>query len=130
VVARSVGSPTSPSARSAASKASPASGDLAEEAREHHVVEERESAERSRDLKRATDPEIDDPVRRLPGDLAPLEANRARVRRERTGEHVEDRALAGSVRADQAEDLALLDRERHAVDGREATEALGEALDG
>jgi hypothetical protein len=103
---------------------------LAEESREHHVLEEREPAKRPWDLERAADAEVDDPVRRLAGDLATLEADRPRVRREGAREHVEDRALAGAVRADQAEDLALLDPERHAVDGGEAAEALRETLDG
>jgi hypothetical protein len=103
---------------------------LAEEPGEHHVIQEREPAERARDLERAANAEIDDAIWRLPGDLAPLEPDRAGIGRERAGEHVEDRALAGAVGADQADDLALLDSERHAVDGGEAAEALGEALDG
>ena len=49
---------------------------LAVEAREHHVLDEREPAERPRDLERAADAEIDDPVRRLAADLATLEADR------------------------------------------------------
>ena len=44
--------------------------------------------------------------------------------RERAGDQVEHRALAGAVRADQAEDLAGLDRERQVVDGDQAAELL------
>src|SRR5256712_3409200 len=103
---------------------------LSVETREHHVLEDRKPAERPWDLKGATDAEVDDPVRRLAGDLAPLETDRAAVRDQGARQHVEDRALAGPVRADQAQNLALVDHERHVADGREAAEALGEAMDG
>ena len=77
--ARSVGSPTSSSARSAASSArAPRVPALTEEAGEHHVLEDGEPAERPRDLEGAADAEVDDPVRRLPADLAPLEPDRSR----------------------------------------------------
>ena len=89
----------------------------------------RQPAERPRDLEGAADAAIDDAVRRAARDLVALEADRARGRRQRAGEHVEDRALARAVRADQAEDLALLDLERHVVDGGEAAEALDQPLD-
>src|SRR5437867_6808116 len=103
---------------------------LSVETREHHVLEDREPAERPRDLKGATDAEVDDPVRRLAGDLALLETDRAAVRDEDARQHAENRALAGPVRADQAQNLALFDREGHMVDGREAAEALGETMNG
>ena len=38
------------------------------------------------------------------------------------GEQVEQRRLAGAVRADQAEQLAAPKRDRHAVDGAQAAE--------
>ena len=53
---------------------------------------------------------VADAVRRQPADLRALEADRAGGRRVEPGDAVEDRALARAVRADQAEDLALLDR--------------------
>src|SRR2546426_2281628 len=86
--------------------------------------------ERPRNLEGATDAEVDDPVWRQPGDLALLEANRAAVRDQGAREHVENRALAGPVRPDQAQNLALFDPEGHIVDGREAAKSLGEAPDG
>ena len=64
-----------------------------------------------------------------PGDLVALEADRPRRRRERPRQHVEDRALARAVRADQAENLALIDLERDVADGGEAAETLDQALD-
>ena len=42
---------------------------------------------------------------------------------------IDDRALAGAVRPDQAEDLALRDREIDAVDGAHAAEMLAQPLE-
>src|SRR5439155_5785577 len=96
---------------------------------QHHVLDQREAAERAWDLEGAADAEVDDPMRRLAGDLASGEPDRAAGGRQRPGDYVEDGALAGAVGADQAQDLALVDLERHGVDGGEATEPLGQALD-
>ena len=49
-------------------------------------------------------------------DVAILEQDAARGRRIDEADQVEDRGLAGAVRADDGVDLALLDREAHAVD--------------
>src|SRR5437588_63400 len=46
------------------------------------------------------------------------------------GEDVEEGRLAGPVRADDRDDRALRDVERHAVDGDEAAEGLGDAVGG
>ena len=53
---------------------------------------------------------------RQAGDLLACEADRAGGRRVHAGDAVEDRALARAVRADQAEDLALVDVERDTFD--------------
>ncbi len=45
------------------------------------------------------------------------------------GDQVEQRALAGAVRTDQAQDLARLDLEAHVVDGGQCAEPFGCALD-
>ena len=46
------------------------------------------------------------------------EADRAGVRRERAGEEIEQRRLAGAVRADDADAVAALDAEREVADDR------------
>ena len=79
---------------------------------------------RPRDLEGAADTTVDDPVRRLPCEFHTIEHDRTRRREQRARQHVEDRALAGAVGADQAENLALLDLERHAVNSGEAAKAL------
>src|SRR5262249_30941069 len=103
---------------------------LAVEAGEHHVLENREPAKWPGNLEGAPDAQVDDSMRRQPGDLVALETDRAAVGREGPREHVEDRALAGAVGPDEAEDLAGLDVERDVGDGGEAAEALGQPLDG
>ena len=50
-------------------------------------------------------------------------------RRQQRRQHPDERGLAGAVRAEQTEDLALLDGEAHALDGREVAEALDEVAD-
>jgi hypothetical protein len=42
---------------------------------------------------------------------------------------LQEGALAGSVRADDGDDVAVVDPERDAVDGREAAEALRDPVD-
>src|SRR5271156_2211719 len=96
---------------------------------EPHVFEDGQPAEWPRDLEGSSDTTIDDAVWRGPGDLTPSETDRARGRRQGAGQHVEYGALARAVRADQAENLALIDLERHVGDGREATETFGQTGD-
>src|SRR5262249_34357963 len=92
------------------------------------ILKNGKTTERPRDLESAADSTVDDPVRRGARDLMPVEIDRACRRPQRTRQHVEDRTLAGAVRADQAENLALLDRERHVVDRGEAAEAFHETI--
>ncbi len=47
-------------------------------------------------------------------------------RRQQTGQHLHGRGLAAAVGAEEAEDLAALDRERDLVDRREVAEAARE----
>ena len=48
------------------------------------------------------------------------------ARRQQAGQHLHRRGLAAAVRADEAEDLAALDGEAHAVDGGEIAEPAGQ----
>src|SRR5439155_4977052 len=76
------------------------------------------------DLKGAGDAAPANLMRGEPGDLAALEADRAGARRQGAGDQVEDRRLARAVRSNEAEDLAWLDRERHAIDREKPAEPL------
>src|SRR5438046_2019355 len=81
---------------------------------------------RSRDLERLRDPEPTHGVGSHAGDRAATVAHPPGGRRLEPGDHVEERALAGAVRADDAQDLALGQGEVHAVQSRQRSEALGD----
>ena len=94
-----------------------------------HVLERAHLPEDGRLLEGPDHPPPRHRVRRLAGDLLPGEPHPPRGRPQERGDELEQGALARPVRADDAEDPAFLDRERHLVDGGEAPEALGESLD-
>ena len=54
--------------------------------------------------------------------------DRAAVRLQRAGDHVEQRGLAGAVRADDRKDGASRHRETHLIDRDQAAEALADGL--
>ena len=94
-------------------------------AAEHQVVEHGEAAEQGDVLERARHAERRDLARRPARDVAALEHDAAGIRLVEAGDHVEQRGLAGAVGADDREDAALGDVDRHAVDGGDAAEVLG-----
>src|SRR5207248_5905421 len=96
---------------------------------DRHVLEDRELPERTRDLEGPRDAPVADRVGREAGQLLTEEDDRARRSPERAGDAVEHRGLAGAIRADQAEDLALHDLERDRVERGEAPEVLGDPPD-
>ena len=69
------------------------------------------------------------PVRRQPGDVLALEHHAAAIAGQRARDAVDQRGLAGAVRADQADALALADLQADRVERGEAAEALAEARD-
>src|SRR2546425_834083 len=66
-----------------------------------NALEDRGVVEEVRDLERAADAEAGALVRPRASDVLPLEADRAVIRREETGQEIEARRLAGAVRPDQ-----------------------------
>src|SRR5262249_39473178 len=75
------------------------------------VLEHRHATERLRDLERARDPHGAAAHRRERGDIAAFVHDAAGVGRDRAGHDAEQRGLAGAVRPDDAERLALAERE-------------------
>jgi len=65
----------------------------------------------------------------LTGDVEAAHAGGAGGGPRERAEHVDRRALAGAVRAEEAEDLAASDREGHATDGLDLAVGLDEVLD-
>src|SRR5215469_11808465 len=66
------------------------------------------------------------PVLGLPGNVSPFEQNSAAGRPQLTGEHFEERALAGAVRSNQAAQLAAPQPKINRGDRMHAAEILGE----
>ena len=62
-------------------------------------------------------------------DVAPVEQDGARGRREEAAHQIEERRLAGAVRADDGAQFAGLDGQRHILDGDEIAEPLGGGVD-
>src|SRR5690349_1297778 len=94
---------------------------------DHHVFERGQIGEKTDVLERARDSRSRDLIG--PEALEPfaVEDESAVVRRGHAGEHVEERRLAGAVRADQAVDRALLERKRDLAQRLQAAKALADA---
>src|SRR5664279_1369258 len=63
---------------------------------------------------------------RLRDDIVAGNLGRSGRRRQQRRQHFDQRALARAIRADQAENLALIDRQRHAIDGGQISEFSSE----
>ena len=98
-------------------------------AADEHVLEHGHRAEQLDVLERARDPAPDDPVRRRAQQALAVEDDLALVRLVQPRDQVEERRLAGAVRADQADDLALADVERDVVDRDDPAEPPRHVLD-
>src|SRR5262249_17957276 len=93
-----------------------------------HVLEHAQAAEHVRDLERAADADVGQPMGRRAGDvLAAIEDSAAR-RLDLAGQHVEQRSFARAVRADDRLELAVAHRERHLLDRGEMSEILADLL--
>ena len=90
------------------------------ERRHLDVLAHRQVAERVAVLERARETVPGPPVRRPARDVAVAERDPALVRPVEPAEHVDERRLAGAVRADQADDLAAAQLERDAAERLDA----------
>src|ERR1700682_455158 len=98
--------------------------------RRHHeeVLERRQLGEDADDLEGAANALVKDLVGLEPVDALPLESNLAPVTLLHAGDSVGEGGLARAIGADQAVDAPGLERQRHAVHGRDAAEALHHAV--
>ena len=92
-------------------------------AAEHQVVDDVEVGEQAEVLERAGDAERSAGVGPAADELGALEPDRSRLRPVHAVEAVEDARLAGAVRADDGEQFAVVDVERHLVESGDAAEA-------
>jgi hypothetical protein len=90
----------------------------------HDVLLHRHVQEQAERLERACDPARGDLVRLEPEQRLVLEEDVAVVRPVHAGDEVEERRLAGAVRADDADDLTLGDVQVEILDHGEPAEAL------
>ena len=88
----------------------------------HHVLAHAHVEEQPQRLERAGDPALRDLVRLESLDALAGEHDVSVGRLVDAGDQVEERRLPGAVRADHADDLALVDVEVEIVDDREAAE--------
>ena len=103
------------------------SGMGAHVAADHHVLERRHVGEQADVLEGAGNARLGDLVHRARLVRLAAELEAAGVGRVEAGQHVEEGGLAGSVGADQAVDLAALDRDADVRQRLQAAEALGHA---
>ncbi len=80
-------------------------------------------------LERPRDARSDDPVGASAEQVAPFEDHTTRIGLVQTGDDVEERRLAGAVRADEPADRALLQDERHIVERNDPAETPRHVLD-
>ena len=99
------------------------------ETRGEHVLERRHVREDPRDLEGTSDAGPGDLVRRRLLDGLALEPNRARVERIDPAGGIQQRGLAGTVRADETDELALRHGERHRVQRLVAAECKAALYD-
>jgi hypothetical protein len=69
------------------------------------------------------------PVRRLAGHVLPVDQDLPARGRLEPGQHAQERGLAAARGAEEREELALLDREAHVVNGQHVAEPLGDVAD-
>jgi hypothetical protein len=86
------------------------------------VVAHGEAREQRNVLERAADADLCNLLRLILEDAGPLHQDLALARLIEPAQAVEQRRLARAVRSDQAQDLALLHIERHAIQRNDATE--------
>src|SRR6185436_11780158 len=94
---------------------------------DHDILDRREIGEETDVLEGARDACRGDLVRLQAVERAAVEDESAFVGRIDTGEDIEERGLAGAIRADQAEHLARRDRKGNIAQRLDAAEALADA---
>ncbi len=93
------------------------------------IVEDAEIGEDAAMLERARHAEGGQPVGRQPGDVAPLEADGARIGFVQAGHEIEQRRLSRAIGTDDADQLGVAHVQIDAIDGRQSPESTGQSAD-
>ena len=91
---------------------------------DHDVVEDGKRQRKARTLEGARDAGSVHQLRRQVGDVFAVEPDAPAVARVDAGDHVEKGGLAGSIRADETEDLVTLDSEIEGIHRHQSAEPL------
>ena len=102
----------------------------AERRRHHQVLEHGHAVERLRDLERAADAQAAAALRRQPRDVGAGEDDAPGIGLHRAAGDAEQRGLAGAVRSDDAERLALGEREVDLLRHHDGAEPLRDFFEG
>jgi hypothetical protein len=94
---------------------------------DHQVLGHRQLGKDAGILRRIADAAFGAPVRRHAGDVLAVEANFTGPHGEQTHDALDDGGAPGAVAADQGDDLAVVDRQRYAVQNVRGT---AEGVDG
>jgi hypothetical protein len=97
--------------------------------RQQHVVENSQPRKQARDLKSPRHPQRRAPMAGPTRHILAEQQHLARRRREYPGYQIEQRRLAGAVRADNRLAVARHDLERDVAHGAQAAEALGQPVE-
>src|SRR5512139_349850 len=94
-----------------------------------HILKHGEIGEKGVQLKSAPYSQLRNDVRLLAGNILLIENDLSRGRWQNAGHEIKKGGFAGPIRADQADDLSLLDRHIKAFDGRQAAKMLSQSGD-
>src|SRR5438270_13803206 len=97
---------------------------------DQQIVEHVHARENARELEHAHEAAARELLRFRPRTWLAIETDRTLISREVTGHDVEERGLAGTVRADKTDKLARCDVETDIGDGNEPAEPLRHAFNG
>ena len=89
---------------------------------DQQVLQQRGIGEQLDVLEGARDPQPGDHMRRRAGDVLPVKQQLAFGGIIDPADQIEDRGLAGAIRADDREDLTFLDSEAHRIDRADTAE--------
>ena len=94
------------------------------QARHHNIFQDRETVKQADALERPRQARSGDPMRLPARDVIPIRLDPAGGRRKDPGNHIDQGRLAGSIRANEAEDLAAIEPQAYAVERTQPEEPL------
>src|SRR6476619_360252 len=94
------------------------------QARHHDIFQDREAAKQADTLERPRQTRSGDPMRLPARNVIPIRLDPAGGRRRDPGNYIDQGRLAGSIRANEAEDLAAIEAQADVVERTQLEEPL------